>query len=84
MTVTNEEFPVKVNDEIYGPIPVKRIISDVKNGELTVEARFWDGVDWIPVSLLLDENERKDEVNLWNDDNWTNEPPPTSSTSSTR
>jgi len=74
MTVTNEEFPVKVNDEIYGPIPVKRIISDVKNGELTVEARFWDGVDWIPVSLLLDENERKDEVNLWNDDNWTNEP----------
>ena len=74
MTETNEEFPVKVNDEIYGPISAKRIISDVKSGELTVEARFWDGEDWIPVSLLLDENERKNEINLWNDDNWTNEP----------
>jgi hypothetical protein len=74
MTETNEEFPVKVNDEIYGPISAKRIISDVKSGELTVEARFWDGEDWIPVSLLLDENERKDDINLWNDDNWTNEP----------
>ena len=74
MTETNEEFPIKVNDEIYGPISAKRIISDVKSGELTVEARFWDGDDWIPVSLLLDENERKDDINLWNDDNWTNEP----------
>ena len=74
MTETNEEFPIKVNDEIYGPISAKRIISDVKSGELTVEARFWDGDDWIPVSLLLDENERKDDINLWNEDNWTNEP----------
>ncbi len=74
MTETNEEFPIKVNDEIYGPISAKRIISDVKSGELTVEARFWDGEDWIPVSLLLDENERKDDINLWNEDNWTNEP----------
>ena len=73
MTGENEEFPVKVNNEIYGPVPVERIISDVKSGELTTEARFWDGEDWIPVSLLLDENERKDEVNLWNDDNWTDE-----------
>ena len=74
MTETNEEFPIKVNDEIYGPISAKRIISDVKSGELTVEARFWDGDDWIPVSLLLDEDERKDDINLWNEDNWTNEP----------
>jgi hypothetical protein len=74
MTTVNEEFPVKVNNEIYGPISVQRIISDLKSGELTAEARFWDGEDWIPVSLLLDESERKDEVNLWNDDNWTNEP----------
>ena len=74
MTTANEEFPVKVNNEIYGPISVQRIISDLKSGELTAEARFWDGEDWIPVSLLLDESERKDEVNLWNDDNWTNEP----------
>jgi len=73
MTTANEEFPVKVNNEIYGPISVQRIISDLKSGELTAEARFWDGEDWIPVSLLLDESERKDEVNLWNDDNWTNE-----------
>ena len=73
MTGENEEFPVKVNNEIYGPVPVERIISDVKSGELTTEARFWDGEDWIPVSLLLDENERKDEVNLWNDDNCTDE-----------
>jgi hypothetical protein len=74
MTTANEEFPVKVNNEIYGQITVQRIISDLKSGELTAEARFWDGEDWIPVSLLLDESERKDEVNLWNDDNWTNEP----------
>lgn len=73
MTMINEEFPVKVNNEIYGPIPVQRIISDLKSGELTTEARFWDGEDWIPVSLLLDENERKEDVNLWNDDNWNSE-----------
>ena len=29
----NEEFPVKVGDEIYGPIPLKRLVSDVKSGE---------------------------------------------------
>lgn len=73
MNKESEEFPVKVNEEIYGPIPIGKLISDVKSGELTNEAKFWDGEDWVPVTLLLDENERKDEVNLWNDDNWTNE-----------
>ena len=52
----NEEFPVKVGDEIYGPIPLKRLVSDVKSGELTSEARIWDGNDWVPVSIVTGED----------------------------
>ena len=74
MNKESEKYPVKVDNETYGPIPVERLISDVKSGELTNEAKFWDGEDWVPVTLLLDETERKEEVNLWNDDNWSNEP----------
>ena len=62
-----EEFPVKVDDEIYGPIPIDRIISDVKNGELTKDATFLDNGQWIPVSLLLEENISEQP---WNEDNW--------------
>ena len=47
-----EEYPVKVDDEIYGPIPIDRIINDVKNGELSKDATFLDNGDWIPVTLF--------------------------------
>ena len=60
---SSDEFPVKVDDEIYGPIPFERIISDVMNGELTDDARFWDGKDWVPVSILLRDRVEKD--NEW-------------------
>ena len=62
-----EEFPVKVGNDVYGPIALDRIITDVKNGELTKNATFWDGEDWVPVSLLLEEN-RPEQI--WNEDNW--------------
>ena len=62
-----EEFPVKVGNDVYGPIALDRIIADVKNGELTKNATFWDGEDWVPVSLLLEEN-RPEQI--WNEDNW--------------
>ena len=65
-----EEFLVKVENEIYGPIPLDRIINDVKNGELTKEATFFDNNDWIPVSLLLEESLTYVSGEPWNEDNW--------------
>ena len=62
-----EEFLVKVEEEVYGPIPLDRIINDVKNGELTKEATFFDNDDWIPVSLLLEEKVPNEP---WNEDDW--------------
>ena len=62
-----EEFLIKVDDEVYGPIPLDRIISDVEKGELTKNATFFDNGDWIPVSLLLEE---KSFAKPWNEDNW--------------
>ena len=62
-----EEFLVKVDDEVYGPIPLDRIISDVEKGELTKDATFLDNGDWIPVSLLFEE---KKITQPWNEDNW--------------
>ena len=62
-----EEFLVKVEEEVYGPIPLDRIINDVKSGDLTKEATFFDNDNWIPVSLLLEE---KIPVEPWNEDDW--------------
>ena len=62
-----EEFLIKVDDQVYGPIPLDRIISDVEKGELTKDATFFDNGDWIPVSLLLEENI---STQPWNEDNW--------------
>ena len=52
-----DEFAVKVDDDVYGPIKIDRIISDVKEGKLTDKAKFWDGEDWVPVSILLNDDE---------------------------
>ena len=63
MDTNKEEFPVKVDDEIYGPISLERLVSDVKSGKLTSEARFWDGGEWVPVSILLE----KEDPTVWDD-----------------
>ena len=47
MEKVTEEFPVKVGDEVYGPIPLERLIADFKNGELKNEATKF------PISVML-------------------------------
>ena len=34
-----DEFPVKVDDDVYGPIKIDRIISDVREGKLMKRTR---------------------------------------------
>ena len=52
-----DQFPIKVDGKVYGPIEMNRIISDLKSGELTNQAKFWDGEDWVPISILLNEKD---------------------------
>ena len=59
----DQEYLVKVDDEVYWPISEKRLVDDLGKGTLSKEARFWDGEDWLPVGFLL-------ENNLWNEDDW--------------
>ena len=66
MDTNKEEFPVKVGDQIYGPISMERLVSDVKSGELTNEARFWDGEEWVPISILSEKEDRT----VWDDGEW--------------
>ena len=66
MDTNKEEFPVKVGDQIYGPISMERLVSDVKSGELTSEARFWDGEEWVPISILSE----KEDSAVWDDGEW--------------
>ena len=47
-----DEFPVKVDDDVYGPIKIDRIISDVREGKLTDKAKFWAGIIGL-VSLVI-------------------------------
>ncbi len=63
MESEKDEFPVKVGDDIYGPISLERLTSDVKSGKLTDQARVWDGEDWVPISIVIGEEG-------WNDDGW--------------
>ena len=58
-----QEYLVKVEDEVYGPISEERLIEDLGKGNLSKDARFWDGEDWLPISFLLGNN-------VWNGDNW--------------
>ena len=58
-----QEYLVKVEDEVYGPISEERLIEDLGKGNLSKDARFWDGEDWLPIGFLL-------ENNVWNGDNW--------------
>ncbi|OIR22931.1 MAG: hypothetical protein BEU00_01345 [Marine Group III euryarchaeote CG-Epi3] len=58
-----QEYLVKVDEEVYGPITEKRLIADLGKGLLSKDARFWDGEDWLPIGFLL-------ENNVWNEDDW--------------
>ena len=58
-----QEYLVKVDDEVYGPISEERLIDDLGKGQLSKDARFWDGEDWLPIEFLL-------ENNIWNEDDW--------------
>ena len=59
----DQEYLVKVDNEVYGPIPEERLIEDLGKGDLSKDARFWDGEDWLPIGFLL-------ENNVWNEDGW--------------
>ena len=60
---SEQEYLVKVDEEVYGPIPEKRLVQDLGSGQLSKEARFWDGEDWLPIGFLL-------QNNVWNEDDW--------------
>ena len=63
MVDEKDEFPVKVGDDIYGPISLERLTADLKNGNLTNQARVWDGEDWVPITIVVGEE-------IWDGDGW--------------
>ena len=63
MKSEDEEFLVKVDDDVYGPISLERLTADVQNGKLTDLAKVWDGEDWVPISIVIGEDG-------WDGDDW--------------
>ena len=63
MVDEKDEFPVKVGEDIYGPISLERLTTDLKNGNLTNQARVWDGEDWVPITIVVGEE-------IWDGDGW--------------
>ena len=63
MVAEKDEFPVKVYDDIYVPISLERLTTDLKNGNLTDQARVWDGEDWVPISIVVGDD-------IWDGDGW--------------
>ena len=53
MSNSEPEYPVKVGDETYGPIPVSRLRADLDSGKLSHSAHIWDGKRWVPAVALL-------------------------------
>ena len=53
MSKSEPEYPVRVGDETYGPVPVSRLRADLERGELSHAAHLWDGSRWVPVAVLL-------------------------------
>ena len=51
--MSEPEYPVKVGDETYGPIPVSRLRADLDSGKLSHSAHIWDGKRWVPAVALL-------------------------------
>ena len=63
MKSEDEEFLVKVDDDVYGPISLERLTADVQNGKLTDLAKVWDGEAWVPISIVIGEGG-------WDGDDW--------------
>ena len=53
MSNSEPEFPVRVGDETFGPVPVSRLRADLERGELSHAAHLWDGKRWVPAAVLL-------------------------------
>ena len=53
MSNSEPEYPVRVGDETYGPVPVSRLRADLERGELSHAAHLWDGSRWVPAAVLL-------------------------------
>ena len=51
--MSEPEYPVKVGDETYGPIPASRLRADLDSGKLSHSALIWDGKRWVPAVALL-------------------------------
>ena len=51
--MSEPEYPVRVGDESYGPVPVSRLRTDLERGELSHAAHLWDGSRWVPAAVLL-------------------------------
>ncbi|MDP7590169.1 MAG: hypothetical protein QGG08_00890 [Candidatus Poseidoniia archaeon] len=51
--MSEPEYPVRVGDETFGPMPVSRLRADLERGELSHAAHLWDGSRWVPAAVLL-------------------------------
>ena len=51
--MSEPEYPVRVGDTNYGPVPVSRLRADLERGELSHSAHIWDGSRWVPAAVLL-------------------------------
>ncbi|MEO2237377.1 MAG: hypothetical protein ABGW95_03940 [Candidatus Poseidoniia archaeon] len=51
--MSEPEYPVRVGDETFGPVPVSRLRTDLERGELSHAAHLWDGSRWVPAEVLL-------------------------------
>jgi|TARA_Y100000310_G_scaffold170865_1_gene171016 hypothetical protein len=51
--VSELEYPVRVGDATFGPMPVSRLRADLESGALSHAAHFWDGNRWAPAVALL-------------------------------
>ena len=51
--MSEPEYPVRVGDETFGPMPLSRLRADLERGELSHAAHLWDGSRWVPAAVLL-------------------------------
>ena len=51
--MSEPEYPVRVGDETFGPMPLSRLHADLESGALSHAAHIWDGSRWAPVVALL-------------------------------
>ena len=51
--MSEPEYPVRVGDETFGPMPLSRLRADLESGALSHAAHIWDGSRWAPAAVLL-------------------------------